>query len=701
MDLRLLRREKQMLLSRYEGENWGGQTVAARPLIVTKESPRKAVFYKLNRSGQSSRKMKRLKHRAGVLRGNVFAGSAYGQRVIIKINPVKNKTRGVGAGAGSGGMNLYHHMRYISRSGAGENEEKAVLFDKENEGLDGKEFHGLCKDDRHHFRMIISPENGHEIEDFRGYVRCVMKRVEEDLGTSLDWRGAVHYDTDDIHAHVVIRGKDERGEDLVIGRDYIATGIRARAQEIATELLGERSLEEIQKSMEREVDAMRVTSLDRFIEKQVSEENVIDVRRANNFGKSSHFEGLIKGRLRHLETAGFAVEHPPGVFTLKEDYKDALYAVATRNDVLKRLHGQFAPQELDGMAMYSIKAGEGAMIEGRVAGKGFTDEITDRKYITLHDMAGGLHYVPVGDLGRYDELEEGALIRVRPGDKSTGKADHNIKHIAKENDGIYDREAHMRFIIKEQDYIAAEDRQGYLDAHLKRLDTLEQNGVVEGLGEGRYSVPDDIIVRGEEITKQINEREKKRFYPRIDVLSAQPLEQLTASEKKTWLDKELYKQSINKPGLASYDDGVRSALQRRREWLVQKDLATIQSNGEFALRKSALNTLNKMEVERAGKIMAEKFEVELNRAKVREEESYRYVGFVKLETGPWALVSKEGADLQMAQLTELPEGLKRGDPVGFKSVEGAQFEMQALEQQKQQEQQRQQQVQERDVDMEF
>jgi hypothetical protein len=36
-------------------------------------------------------------------------------------------------GAGSGGMNLYHHVRYISRSGAGENEEKAILFDKETE----------------------------------------------------------------------------------------------------------------------------------------------------------------------------------------------------------------------------------------------------------------------------------------------------------------------------------------------------------------------------------------------------------------------------------------------------------------------------------------------------------------------------------------------------------------------------------------
>jgi type IV secretory pathway VirD2 relaxase len=96
-----------------------------------------------------------------------------------------------------------------------------------------------------------------------------MGRMESDLGTTLNWIGAVHYDTDDIHAHVIIRGVNERGQDLVIGRDYIASGIRARAQEFATELLGERSLEEIQKSQEKQVEALSVTSLDRFIEKNL------------------------------------------------------------------------------------------------------------------------------------------------------------------------------------------------------------------------------------------------------------------------------------------------------------------------------------------------------------------------------------------------------------------------------------------------
>lgn len=57
--------------------------------------------------------------------GNSFTGYASGQRVIVKINPVRNRTKdaalaGGGFGAGGGAQNLYHHVRYISRSGAGE-----------------------------------------------------------------------------------------------------------------------------------------------------------------------------------------------------------------------------------------------------------------------------------------------------------------------------------------------------------------------------------------------------------------------------------------------------------------------------------------------------------------------------------------------------------------------------------------------------
>lgn len=500
-----------MLLERFDIKEMKAAMPEGQSLIVTRENARKAFFYKHRRHGSGAgRTGTRLKRRDGILRGNSFTGSRFGQRVVVKINPVRNKTKGKGMGAGSGAQNLRAHVRYISRAGAGKDGEKAVLFDRDQEGADGLAFFKACQDDRHHFRMIVSPENGHAIADFQGYVRAVMGTIEGDLGTKLQWIAAVHHDTDDVHAHVIIRGVNDLGEDLVIGRDYISSGIRGRAQEIATEIIGERSLEEMQKSMEREVDALRVTSLDRFIEKQAGKGGVIDVRKENNFGKSAHYEGLIKGRLGYLRVSGLAVEEPPGVYTLKAGYKDTLSRIQQRDDVIKRLHKRI-DTGLSDLSIYSINAGEGALVEGRVADKGFMDELSDRKYIVVRDFARKLHYVPVGEIWQYDDLQAGSLVRVHPGDESTGKADYNINLIARKNGGIYDPEKHRATIEADMSYIPEEDRPRYLEAHLKRLDTLEKNGIVVDLGAGRYEVPADVIAQGKEVTRKINAREKKRF----------------------------------------------------------------------------------------------------------------------------------------------------------------------------------------------
>jgi len=76
--------------------------------------------------------------------------------------------------------------------------------------------------------------HGDRIADLKNYTREVMRRVAEDLGQpELPWIGTCHFDTDQPHAHVLVRGKRASGKDLVIPRDYIGYGFRARAQEVA------------------------------------------------------------------------------------------------------------------------------------------------------------------------------------------------------------------------------------------------------------------------------------------------------------------------------------------------------------------------------------------------------------------------------------------------------------------------------------
>ena len=670
-----------MLLDRIDKERFGNDRGAEEALIVTKDMPRKALFRKLNRHGSSSGGPKRVKRRAGVLRGNSFAGYGGSQRVVVKISVVKNKTKGVGVGAGSGGKNLSAHINYISRSKAGKDGDRAVLFDRENEGLERAGFFERCKNDRHHFRMIISPESGRDIEDFHGYVRGVMSRMEKDLGTGLDWVSAVHYDTDDVHAHVIVRGKNDKGEDLVIGRDYISYGIRARCQELATELLGERSLKDIQKSLEAEINALRVTSLDRFIERKAGPGHEIDVRKANNFGKESSYEAAVKGRLRFLQSTGLAAEYPPGIFTLKEKYTETLFAAGRANDIIAQLH-KSGLEEISELSIYSLKHAEARQLEGRLISKGFADELSDRKYIVLGEIGGGKHYVPVGEYARYDELEEGALLRVRSGHESTGKADYNIDKIAAKNEGIYDEALHMRHVETEQKYIPEEKREAYIDSHRKRLETLEKNGVVRALDDGRYQIPEDVIERGEEITKKIIERENKRFYPRLDILSDKAPEKQVQETKVTWLDKELFKRSKGKSGLIYSDKLIEEALGARKCWLVEKNLGLVQSNGKFAYREKAFKNLRRMEVVAKGEELAAKVELKFSTILARNGDVQIYYGYAELESGLWAVTRKDKV-LYMSPV-DMPPDVTKGRKCVLEQGKNNHYQLQEVELQKQQ-----------------
>jgi hypothetical protein len=60
-------------------------------------------------------------------------------------------------------------------------------------------FKERCADDRHHFRFIVSPEDGAELEDLRTYTRHLMGRMEADLGTRLEWVAVDHWNTDNPH----------------------------------------------------------------------------------------------------------------------------------------------------------------------------------------------------------------------------------------------------------------------------------------------------------------------------------------------------------------------------------------------------------------------------------------------------------------------------------------------------------------------
>src|SRR3546814_14062697 len=100
-----------------------------------------------------------------------------------------------------------------------------------------------------------------EYDDLKPRARRLMQRVEDDLGTKLDWVAVDHYNTGHPHTHIIVRGKDERGVDLVIARDYISHGLRERASELVDLDLGPRTAYAIETRIRAEAAQERLPRL--------------------------------------------------------------------------------------------------------------------------------------------------------------------------------------------------------------------------------------------------------------------------------------------------------------------------------------------------------------------------------------------------------------------------------------------------------
>lgn len=201
------------------------------------------------------------------------------------------------------------HLRYIQRDGVTPEGEPGQAYGRMTDQADVEDFEARGRGDRHQFRFIVSPEDAAELGDLRAFTRDLMGRMEADLGTRLDWIAVDHFDTDNPHSHVVLRGVDDRGRDLVIARDYIAHGMRQRASLLATELLGPQTEQELRDRLTREIQAERWTGLDRRLQ-DLTRDGVVTLRPGA--------DAALAGRAGTLERLGLA-ERVDGRWRLRED----------------------------------------------------------------------------------------------------------------------------------------------------------------------------------------------------------------------------------------------------------------------------------------------------------------------------------------------------------------------------------------------
>ena len=234
-----------------------------------------------------------------------------GRRVAIMSRVVRHR------GSRFRSAPLSKHVAYLKREGVTRDGADARMFDARSDDADSKAFAERCEDDRHHFRFTVSPEDATQMADLRAFTRELMKDAEGDLGTPLDWIAVDHWNTDNPHIHVLVRGRADDGQDLVISRDYISRGFRARAAERVTLELGPRSEQEIRSALEKEVGAERWTGLDRALCNVADEGAGVADLRPGAQGEDPELRLLMVGRVAKLERLGLAEQVAPGCWTLK------------------------------------------------------------------------------------------------------------------------------------------------------------------------------------------------------------------------------------------------------------------------------------------------------------------------------------------------------------------------------------------------
>ena len=183
--------------------------------------------------------------------------SAHNQRCAVRVTYTPNKVSGQWAA----------HGRYISRdSAAGENPPERGFGSAAGPDIDIPRTLGAwqANGDPRLFKLIISPEFGDRL-DLEAHTRNLMERMERDLGTKLEWTAIIHRNTEHPHVHLALRGLDENGAALRLPREYIQSGIRRHAEELATQQLGYRTQLDAEEAQRREVHQPRFTSLDRAI----------------------------------------------------------------------------------------------------------------------------------------------------------------------------------------------------------------------------------------------------------------------------------------------------------------------------------------------------------------------------------------------------------------------------------------------------
>lgn len=566
---------------------------------------------------------------------------------VVKLVPQRGKSRGSQFRATTAKA-VDAHLRYLERDGVTKDGEKGRVYSAIEDEADGKAFVERGRDDRHQFRFIVAPEDAADMADMRSFTRDLMKQMEQDLDTKLDWIAVDHHNTGHPHTHVIVRGVLEDGRILNIAGDYIAYGVRDRAEALVTLELGQQSELEIAEKLRHEVEAERLTRLDRILIAESQGQRIVDLRPAGSDSYTVRANrALLIDRAKRLERYGLADEIETGRWTIRDDAEQTLRALGERGDIIKTMHGALEDHGLadERGARDYITHGKSITdpIVGRVLAKGLAgDEMSDRLHLVIDGVDGHTHYVETADIHRLEDIQRGHIVSLDPiPQKAEPRAsDINIRDLAASNDGIYRPTDHLEQARAKIEKIGG-DPDAFIRSHIRRLEALRRAGHVERIDADHWKIPGDLPERG----MAYDARDRAKDFT-VRTLSTFDLNRQIGSDGATWLDRELVSRDRTPLTQAGFGLEVSEALDRRRQSLVDQGQAVRLDNGSIRGPKDLLDRLERTEIDRVGRQMAAERGLPYTPSRPGEYVSGSLKGSINLASGRFAMLD-DGIGFQL------------------------------------------------------
>jgi|GEM_PF-3567036 len=409
----------------------------------------------------------------------------YSRNVIVKASYISSSDK-------NSRTRIRHHLNYAGQDKSDEHKNAPELYGQDDKEINIKSKINDFEIAPHIFNLIISPEDGDKL-NLKEFTRDFIAVIEKDLKTKIDWVAGNHYDTNDPHVHVLIKGMDAEGKALLIKKNYISHGLRARAGQIATNKLGLKSYDEVVKSLDLRVSNTKKCELDKIIIKHKINGH-FDLTKISSDNMNDLPHSLLTKRLEFLEAKGLVHKTDGHGWQIKDSLAEELRNIDRASSIISKMSEGL---KADKQSCEIISAGnlKGRVIKGHVVERGYVEGHNIKEYLLIKSKEKKLVYVELEKYSEKSPAQVGEFVRIDATKPFSGPlaSDQTIDKFARAHAGIYDAAEHAKrsgnSIALPPGVSAAE----YAQVHVNRLELLARKGLVEKLSDGRFLLAKDYL----------------------------------------------------------------------------------------------------------------------------------------------------------------------------------------------------------------